>query len=213
MIDAFYAKLKGRERTLFVVATVCVVMVLMDRLVIGPILSQMKLMDAEILAKTQTVRRNMRILSFRDSILTDYSRYSTYFDSVNRKQEEIISRLLKEIESIAAQKSITIINIKPGDVQENPVFHEYKTTLECSGKLLDLLGFMSLLEESDYLFKITEFSVTPKSKNSDVMKCIMNVTRVLMTAENVPSSKVGSSEAPPSSVDASNSLPLGGEPA
>ena len=45
----------------------------------------------------------------------------------------------KEIESIAGQKSITIINIKPGDVQENPVFHEYKTSLECSGKLADLL--------------------------------------------------------------------------
>ncbi len=211
MIDAFYAKLKGRERVLFVAAVSCVVMVLMDRLVIGPILSQMKLMDAEISAKTQTVRRNMRILSFRDSILNDYSRYSAYFDSVNRKQEEIISRLLKEIESIAAQKSITIVNIKPGDVQENPVFHEYKTTLEFSGKLLDILGFMSLLEESDYLFRITEFSMTPKSKNSDVMKCVLNVTRILMTAENVPSPAV--SVAQPSNAAAPGALPFGGEPA
>jgi len=210
MIDAFYAKLGRREKLLFIVAFSCVVMVLMDRLVIGPILSQMKLMDAEIAVKTQTVRRNMRILSFRDSILNDYSRYSAYFDSNNRKQDEIISRLLKEIESIAAQKSITIVNIKPGDVQENPVFHEYKTTLECSGKLIDLLGFMSLLEESDYLFKITEFSMTPKSKASDIMKCVMNVTRVLMTAENVSNA---SKPAEPAIPAASSEPPLGGEPA
>ena len=199
MISQFYAKLAKREKMMFVVAFCCVVMVFMDRLVIGPILSQMKLMDSEIAAKTQTVRRNMRVLSFRDSILNDYSKYSAYFDSVDRKQEDIISRLLKEIESIAGQKSITIINIKPGDVQENPVFHEYKTTLECSGKLSDLLGFMNLLEESDYLFKVMEFSMTPKSKGSDVMKCIMEVSRILMTAEKVPTANAspGPSAAPP----------------
>ena len=207
MIDVFYAKLGKREKILFIGAFCCVVMVGMDRFLIGPILSQMKMMDDEIATKTQTVRRNMRVLSFRDSILNDYSKYSTYFDAVDRKQDEIISRLLKEIESIAGQKSITIINIKPGDVQENPIFHEYKTTLECSGKLVDLLGFMNLLEESDYLFKVTEFSMTPKSKNSDIMKCVMNVSRTLMTAEKVPVPLATTSSKP------SAELPLGGEPA
>ena len=62
---------------------------------------------------------------------------------------------------------------------------EYKTTLECSGKLKDILEFMQALEESDYLFQITKYSLTPKAKGSDVMKCSLSMSRIFITAEKV----------------------------
>ena len=189
MIGAFYAKLSKNEKLLLIIAACCVAFVLMDRLLLGPILAQIKLLDAEIKASSQTIRRNLRILSFRESILREFSKYSSYFDDGTKTQEEVISDLLKTIESLAKQKTITISSIKPGDYVDNPVFREYETSMECFGKLSDFLGFVSMLEDSDDLFQIRRYVLTPKAKGSDVMKCNLDVSRIFMTADQLKPQK------------------------
>ena len=143
------------------------------------------MLEAESQVKRQTIRRDLRILSFKESILKEYDKYKTYLDTGKKSKEEIVSALLREIETIAGQKSITISNVQPGDVQENPIMDESKTSLECAGKLRDLLEFMQALEESDYLFQITKYSMTPKGKGSDVMKATVAMSRIFITAEKI----------------------------
>ena len=185
MLGDFYSKLAKREKLVLFAAFFCALTALMDRLVLGPILSQQKLLQAEIDTKVQTIRRNLRILSFKESILKEYAKYRDYLDTGKKSKEEIVSALLREIETIASQKSITISNIQPGDVENNPIMEEYKTSLECTGKLRDILEFMQALEESDYLFQITKYTLTPKSKGSDIMKSSLSMSRVFMTAEKI----------------------------
>lgn len=185
MIGGFYSKLAKREKVLFLIAFLFVSSALMDRFVVGPILKEQKVLEMEIAGKLQTIRRNLRILSFQESILREYSKYQDYLDTGKKSKEEIISALLREIETIASQKSITISNIQPGDVQNNPIMEEYKTSLECVGSLRDILEFMQALEESDYLFQITKYSLVPKAKGSDILKCNLSMSRVFMTAEKI----------------------------
>lgn len=185
-LGKIYSELNQVGKGLFVAAFVFVFLALMDRLVLGPILSHMKVYDAEIDAKKETIKRNYRILSFRESIMGEYENYSQYLDTGEKSQEEIIGALLRKIETLAKQHSISILNIRPGDVQENPVFQEYKTSLECEGALADMLTFMHMLEESDYLFQITQYAMVPKSKSGDILKCTMDISRTLITDETVP---------------------------
>lgn len=185
MISDFYSKLGKNEKLLVAVAFLFVSAAVMDRLVLGPILSQLKVLEAEIDSKTQMIQRDMRILSFKESILAEHEKYRDYFDTGNKSKDEIISALLREIETIGQQKSITISNIQPGDVEENPLMEEYKTSLDCAGKLRNILEFMQALEESDYLFQITSYTLAPKSKGSDQMKCTISMGRVFMTAEEI----------------------------
>jgi hypothetical protein len=184
MIAEFYGKLSKQERILLLAAAGMIGLVVMDQMVLGPILSRIKVLDAEIGAKTQTIKKSLRILSYRDSILREYGKYNAYFDAGGKTREEIIADLLKKIETLARQKQLTILSVEPGDVKENPVFQEYQTRLNCEGKLGNLLGFMNLLEESDYLFQITEYTLAPKSKGSDILKASMAMSRILMAAEH-----------------------------
>ncbi len=186
-IGKIYSELSAIGRILFVAAFVCIFLALMDQLVLGAIFSHMKILDAEIGAKKETVRRNLRILSFKERILEEYKGYSDYLDTGEKSQEEIIGALLRKIENFAKQHSISILNIRPGDVAENPVFQVYKTGLECEGTLADMLSFMHKLEESDYLFQITRYNLLPKSKSGEVIKCDMDIERTLITSEEVPS--------------------------
>lgn len=184
-VEMLYAKLSKSEKPLFVIAVFCIFVFLVDLLVLGPILSHISKLDAEIITKAASIRRDLRILSFQDAILKEYVQYMKYLDTGEKSQEEIIAALLRKIETIAAQKSVSVSNIQPGDVAESIVYKEYKTSLQGEGTLTNVLSFMYALEESDYLFQISKYTLMPKSKGADVMKFTMDISRVLVSAEDI----------------------------
>jgi hypothetical protein len=157
-----------------------------DRLVLGPITEQMKILDNQIWAKQQIASRNLRILSFRDSIINGYAKYELYLDSGIKSQEQIISDLLRTIEMLARQNEITISEIQPGDMSENPLYKEYLTSIECEGGFQNLLSFMDALEGSDFLFRILKYKFSAKSRTGEVIRASIDVSRILIEAEDIP---------------------------
>lgn len=182
--EAFFTKLSKNEKVLFVVAFVGLVIVIMDTLVLGPILSQIKVLDVEIVTKSEMIKRDLRLLTFKDGILTQYADYISYMDSGEKSAEEIISSLLKKIETIAIEKSVGISNQQVGEASQGSIFQEYKTSLQGEGTLLNVLGFMHALEQSDYLFRVTKYNLAPKSKGADVIKFTMDMGRVLVMVDD-----------------------------
>lgn len=183
--EEFSANLKGPTKVLFFVAVISMSLALMDRLLVGPFLSQEQYLKAENKAQKENIRRSKRIVSFRSRILEEYNQYSSYLDSGEMSQEAIISALLKRIETIAGQQGVTTTGVRPGDVEEKPIYRIYKTSLDCEGKLGNILAFINLLEQSDYLFQVQRYSMGPKSKGSDIIKCTLDIARILITTENV----------------------------
>lgn len=183
--EEIFSKLSGSGRILFIVSVAFVALAIMDRLMIGPFTSQMKYMEAESKAQKESIKRSKRVVSFREGILEEYSKFSTYLDTGEMTQEEIIAALLKKIETLAAQQSVTVTNSRPGDVEEKPNFRIYKTSIDCEGQLGNILSFINLLEQSDYLFQVERYSMGPKSKGSDITKCTFDIARILIAAENI----------------------------
>lgn len=184
-IEEIFSKLNPQSRILFIVAVVFVALALMDRLMIGPFTSQMNYMEAESKAKKEDIKRSKRIISFRDGIVEEYSKYSTYLDTGEMTQEEIIAALLKKIETLASQQAVTVTNVRPGDVEDKSNFRIYKTSIDCEGKLGNVLSFVNLMEQSDYLFQVERYTMGPKSKGSEITKCTFDIARILITAENI----------------------------
>lgn len=184
-IEEIFSKLNPQNRILFIVAMIFVALALMDRLMIGPFASQMKYMEAESKAMKENIRRSKRVVSFQEGILEEYSKYSTYLDTGEMTQEEIIAALLKKIETLAGQQSVTVTNVRPGDIEEKSNFRIYKTIIDCEGKLANVLSFINLLEQSDYMFQVERYAMGPKSKGSDITKCSFDIARILITGENI----------------------------
>lgn len=184
-VKDLYNKFTPRERFLFYGAVGVIIFVLTDFMVLSPIFSNISLLDAEIKAKSQAIQRDMRILSFKDGINKEYHNYESYLDTGERTQEEIISSLLRKLETVAAANTIQIVNVSPGEIEDKPIYKIYKTTLDFEGELKNVFTFLSALEESDNLFQITRYVLAPKSKTGIMMKCNMDMTRILMTAEDM----------------------------
>jgi len=186
-IEEIFSKLNPQSRILFIVAAVFLALALMDRLMIGPFTSQMKYMEAENKAQKESIKRSKRVISFREGILSEYSKYSTYLDTGEMAQEEIIAALLKKIETLAGQQSVTVTNVRPGDVEDKSNFRIYKTSIDCEGKLVNILSFVNLMEQSDYLFQVERYTMSPKSKGSEITKCTFDIARILITSEHIDS--------------------------
>jgi hypothetical protein len=184
-LEEFFANLTGGRKALFIAAVVCVTVMLMDSLMLGPFLSQTEYMKAESKAQKENIKRSKRIISFRDRILEEYAQYSVYLDTGEMTQEAIIAALLKKIETLAKQQNVTITSVRPGDVEEKPSYSIYKTSIDCEGLLTNVLSFINLLEQSDYLFLVQRYSMGPKSKGSDIIKCTLDISRTLIGAEDV----------------------------
>lgn len=184
-VKDLYNKFTPRERFLFYATVGVIIFVITDFIVLRPIFSNISLLDAEIKAKSQAIQRDMRILSFKDGINKEYRTYESYLDTGERTQEEIISSLLRKLETVAAANTIQIVNVSPGEIEDKPIYKIYKTTLDFEGELKNVFTFLSELEESDNLFQITRYVLAPKSKTGIIMKCNMDMTRILMTAEDM----------------------------
>ena len=184
-IEEIFSKLSGKSRILFIVAATFLALALMDRLMIGPFTSQMENLEAEGKAQKESLRRSKRVVSFREGILQEYSKYSTYLDTGEMTQEQIVAALLKKIETLAGQQSVTVTNTRPGAVEEKSNFRVYKTSIDCEGKLGNVLSFINLLEQSDYLFQVEGYTMGPKSKGSEITKCTFDISRILIASENI----------------------------
>jgi len=180
-----YGKMKPREKAFFYAAVGALIFMMTDLLVLNPILSEIKVLEAEITAKSQSIQRDMRIVSFKDSIVGEYRQYEQHLDSGEKTQEEIIAGLLKKLENVATENKIKITNVMPGELEDKPIYKIYKTTLEFEGTLKETLLFMNVLEESDNLFQITRYMIAPKNKSGESMKANMDVSRILITAEDI----------------------------
>lgn len=186
-LSEFLSQRSKSEKVLGFAAGLLIFIALMQGFVIGPILSKMRVIDEDITSTREEIRRDRRILSFKERILEEYSKSSGYLDSIDKSAEEIIAKLLKKIESTAKEKSISVKDIRPGETEVKPQFQIYKTSIDCEGTLADLLGFMTALEQSEYLFQIIRYSFAPKSKGADLLKASMDIARYLIPMENLGS--------------------------
>jgi hypothetical protein len=50
---------------------------------------------------------------------------------------------------------------------------------------VNVLSFINLLEQSDYMFQVELYTMGPKSKGSDITKCTFDIARILITSENI----------------------------
>lgn len=184
-LKSFYTHLNPRERILFFSACGAFILMLLDLLVFNPVLSHMKILDSEIEGMSQSIQRDLRVISFKNRILHEYFQFEPYLDTGARTQEEIISSLLKKLENLATRNAVKITNVTPGMIEEKPIYKIYKTSFDFEGSLAQVLVFMSLLEGFDNLFQVNQFSIQPKSKsNPDLMRCPLEVSRILITAED-----------------------------
>jgi Tfp pilus assembly protein PilO len=136
-------------------------------------------LDKEIREKESAIKKNIRIVSQKDRILTESAKYSSFLSTSESEEEEMTS-ILKEVEIIANKNSVYLFDMKPASSRNIGASKKYTINLNCEAQMEQLTEFIYNIENSNKLLTIEKYEISPKSKESSIAKCSMSISRIAM---------------------------------
>lgn len=172
----FLSRLSKREKSIFYVSAFFVSLTFIDRLIVSPIYTKITSLSDEIKEKEAGIKRNMHVLAQKDRILKEAEKYASYIRILESSDEDVTS-LLKEVERLANEASVYLIDIKPAGLKEEEGYGKLLVKLNCEAPMEQIAGFMYSVESSDRLLTVESYKIGPKGKGSDIARCNMSISR------------------------------------
>ncbi len=187
MIPDFYSKLTEQEKKIFYVTLVIVLLMLVDRIFLGPALSKMRAYDQEIEEQKKNIQQDLRFLTYKERILNDDEALSPYYRNKYKTEDEVLASFLKKIEMIATEAKINLIKVSPAETKERKGYKEYYANLECEGLLENIASFMHAVDTSQDLLKIIKVNFSLKRASGDEVLVGMVVSKMFMGGDLIGS--------------------------
>ncbi|MCM8800549.1 MAG: type 4a pilus biogenesis protein PilO [Candidatus Omnitrophica bacterium] len=164
---------------IFYTAVFFVALTLLDRLVIFPIFSRLNALDKEIQEKEAIIKKNLRLLAQKERIIAESNKYSGFLGPLRSEEEEITS-LLKEVETLANKSGIYISEMRPAGIKESDTTKRYQLNLSCEGSMEQIAEFMYNIEGSYKLLVIERYQINPKAKESIITRCNITISKIIL---------------------------------
>ncbi len=179
MINKFLAKLSGRERMVVIAAVSIVAVMMLDRIVVGPIISNIGVLGVRIEEKERTLRAYARILSNEKRVKKEKELYAKYSLKALPSEDELAG-LLGEIENLAREADVYLVDSSPSGTEEKGVLKMYLIKVDCNGTVDEIFRFIHSIESSRKLMNIESMRIKPAEKGSEVMKCNLSVAKTVL---------------------------------
>ncbi|MFH1837132.1 MAG: type 4a pilus biogenesis protein PilO [Candidatus Omnitrophota bacterium] len=170
MLNKFFSKLAPRERTALTAAVLIISVMLLDRIILGPIISKIRMLNEKIEEKKNRLINNTRILSNKERISKELEMYGKYSFKALPSEDELAD-LLGEIENLSAASEVYLIDSAPAGTKSEGIFKKYLVKIDCEGTMSQILSFMHEIESSRKILKLENARIRPKEKNSEIMNC------------------------------------------
>ncbi|MBI2871038.1 MAG: hypothetical protein HYY14_04930 [Candidatus Omnitrophica bacterium] len=181
-VNKFLATRSKKERAGIYLAALFVFLAGADRLVLDPFLAKMGQIDAAIEEHKALIKRNSLILANQDNFKAEIELYKKFIIESVSEEEEIAS-LLKEVEGVANQSSVYVVDIKSKGVTREGPTERYLVDLNCEGEMEHLVRFMYLVENTESLLKISKYTIMPRAKESSILKATISIYKLRTQSE------------------------------
>jgi len=178
-LAAFLSRLSKRERLVFYVTAFIGGAVILDYLVLSPILSKMKQLNEQIESQKAEIKRSFTILSYEKQIGREREKYFSAGGDTE-SEEEGITAFLKEIENLAKESSVYLVDIKPSNKAEKSGPKQYLLDLNFEAQMDQLLSFFYDIQYSEKLIKIERYQIRPKAEGSSIVGCSMSISKLIV---------------------------------
>lgn len=180
LIKELFKKFSKREKIVLSLAVLFVAVTFLDRLIFGPIINKMKSLKVEIGVLEDEMSKNRRMLAQRERVEKTEKKYAPYAARALSEEEET-ANLLKLIENMSQQASVYIADLKPAGVKEDAAaVKKFMINVSCEGEMEAIISFMYEIEDADQLLTIGAFTLSPKSRQSSVVRCQMLIYKVVV---------------------------------
>lgn len=181
-VHKFLSKLSEKERRIFNITLIFVVLAISDRLFLGPALDKLRNMETEIAQQENSITRDLRFLSYKERILNESRNLSGYFAAEVKDDDVLNAEFLRTVERLASQSNVNLVKSNPSQSKKQKDYVEYYASLDCTGKLEDVITFMHSINSSKDLLKIVKFTMTPKAGTSSDVNASMMIVKLIINS-------------------------------
>ncbi|MFA6636335.1 MAG: type 4a pilus biogenesis protein PilO [Candidatus Omnitrophota bacterium] len=185
VVKSFFDGLSPKEKKLVYITGLVLGLMAFDRLVIGPIFYESKMIDERIRDQITHTEKNIRLLAYREKILEEDASYSDYYTREGLSREVLIATFLGEVESIAKSAEISLSNINPVNVVPMEGYTEFSLDLECQGKMKNIIDFMYKIDSSRKPMKIRSFEMAVRNRDNYEVRCGLTVEKMIFTRAEI----------------------------
>ncbi|MDD5348457.1 MAG: type 4a pilus biogenesis protein PilO [Candidatus Omnitrophica bacterium] len=172
-----YKHLSPKEKFFLYCAAIVIAGLVLDAAILRPFVRRLDVLSKETAElKTRTIG-DLTLLRYGDRIQKQRADYSSYLTNVESDNEEF-AVILKEVETVATKAVISILDIKPSGVKETDPVKKYVVNVSCEGTMEKLMEFMYSIETAPRLLFIEKYELTPKSKDTDLVKVTMSIGKL-----------------------------------
>ena len=179
-LRAFYARLSKREKMILAGAAAFLGMVFLDRFVVGPVLSKMTSLEEEIRSQETTIKKSLHVLLRKEQIVAEEKLIASYSISSDLPDDKEMTVLLKELEGMANKSAVSLVYVKPGQIEAEGGSKRFLASLECEAEMREIVSFFHAIESSSKLLQIERYEIQQKNKESGTARCTMVVSRTLI---------------------------------
>jgi len=180
MMFTWLDKLGVRERMALFVATLCVMALLLDYLVVRPVIGKLDGLNLEIESETAQLAYNMRVLQWRDTILKQYEEVSGLVGTATSSAEEA-DALAAEVDAMARQTRVELPSMGSLTPRKTDVYEEYLVEVrDFEAGMAALLAFLYESVQRPGLLRVSKLTVTP-DRAGDRLRGSMLITKVMLT--------------------------------
>lgn len=128
--------------------------------------------------KELLLRKNLKILDTKKTLEADYARLTGYIREVKSDEKELTA-LLKDVESLASESGLHIINLKPRGARKERFYKSYEVELDCEFNIKQLTQFLTHIDNDPSLLKIKRFHLSAKENALSTLKANISIARIV----------------------------------
>ncbi len=153
----FLKQLSKREKLIFYLTTGVVTCSLGFKFILEPLFRLNTKLNQQLKVKQSQLRRLER-LSGGKSIKDEYAQA---LESIKMAQslDAEMARLLSEIERIAKDSGVNILNLRPQDIEDKKLYKKFSLELKSEGANTQILQFVFFIESSPLFLKIDKLQI------------------------------------------------------
>ena len=168
-------QLKGKQKILVYAVIGVLVCIFMGRFIFFSLGIRLKQLKQQTKLAEAKLKKGLEIQKQKDIISSDYDKYSVFLRVEKMDQRQIVEELLKEVERIAKDSGVSLINLSPQEATEQDK-GRYKADLRMEANAAQILNFLYKIQESNLLIKLDKISVNPKDEQVSSLKADATVS-------------------------------------
>ncbi len=173
-MDKFF--LDRKYRTPAIVGFCALLALVLVALVVTDIRGRFRRLNQDRVAAEMKMARLLEIQRREKDINAAYGKFASYLKAGGRDPRQVIEELLREVERAAKESGISILNLGPQSVSEDPKRKKtYKADLRFEGAPEKVVEFLRQVEHSRFLIQVVKMSLNTKDETAALLKGEMTI--------------------------------------